>query len=114
MIDCAGTSSALAEAVRLCRPRGKLLLLGSYWEGMELPGFELCLKEVQIIPSSMYGMSERVRDIDVAASLLAERPELPGLLITHRFPLDAAVEAFEKAHDRVGGVIKVVLEPGAG
>ncbi|MFP6656021.1 MAG: alcohol dehydrogenase catalytic domain-containing protein [Myxococcota bacterium] len=114
VIDCAGTSTALAEAIRLCRPRGKLLLLGSYWEGMELPGFELCLKEVQIIPSSMYGMSAMVRDIDVAASLLAERPELPDLLITHRFPLDAAVEAFEKAHDRVGGVIKVVLEPGAG
>ena len=50
-------------------------------------------------------------DIDLAAELLAMRPELPGLLISHRYPLDAAVEAFRVANDRKAGAIKVVLEP---
>ena len=49
--------------------------------------------------------------MDVAAALLAARPEIARSLITHRFPLDAAVEAFRVAGDRQAGAIKVVLEP---
>jgi len=36
--------------------------------------------------------------------------ELPGAVITHRFPLDAPAEAFAAAA-RSSGAIKVVLEP---
>jgi threonine dehydrogenase-like Zn-dependent dehydrogenase len=32
-------------------------------------------------------------------------------MISHRFPLDAATEAFATAADRAAGAIKVVLEP---
>jgi threonine dehydrogenase-like Zn-dependent dehydrogenase len=52
-----------------------------------------------------------VRDIDAAAALLAATPELPRAIITHRFPLAAAAEAFAAAADRKTGAIKVVLEP---
>jgi len=52
-----------------------------------------------------------VRDVDVAAQLMAQRPELPSILITHRLPLDAAAEAFAIAANRKSGAIKVVLEP---
>jgi threonine dehydrogenase-like Zn-dependent dehydrogenase len=59
----------------------------------------------------MYGRSGPSRDVDVAATILGQRPELPEIVITHRFPLDAAVEAFRVAADRSAGAIKVVLEP---
>ena len=59
----------------------------------------------------MYGRSESGRDIDAAARLLAARPELGELLISHRFPLEAAAQAFRAARDRAAGAIKVVLEP---
>jgi threonine dehydrogenase-like Zn-dependent dehydrogenase len=51
-----------------------------------------------------------MRDIDAAAALLAATPELPRAIITHRFPLEAAAEAFATAADRRSGAIKVVLE----
>jgi threonine dehydrogenase-like Zn-dependent dehydrogenase len=58
----------------------------------------------------MYGRSNLTRDVDIAASILALRPELGAAVITHRFPLDAATEAFATARDRAAGAIKVVLE----
>jgi threonine dehydrogenase-like Zn-dependent dehydrogenase len=111
VVDAAGTRSALESAVGLCRPGGSLLLVASYWEGLELPGLLLCMKEVRVVPASMYGRRGVARDIDVAAATLAARPEISETLITHRFPLDAAVEAFRTAADRKSGAIKVVLEP---
>jgi threonine dehydrogenase-like Zn-dependent dehydrogenase len=44
--------------------------------------------------------------------MLARRPVLSEL-ITHRFPLERATEAFRVAADRKMGSIKVVLEPHA-
>lgn len=49
--------------------------------------------------------------MEAAASVLAAVPEMPDAVITHRFPLDAAEEAFATANNRAAGAIKVVLEP---
>ena len=111
VVDAAGTSSALARCLELAKPGGTLLLLASYWEGMDMPGFALCQKEVRVVPSMMYGRRSIGRDIDIAASVLAANPAIASTLITHRFPLDAVVEAFEMAAARSRGAIKVVLEP---
>lgn len=111
VLECAGTSEALAQAARLCKPGATILLLATYWDGVNLPAFEVSMKELRVIGSFMYGRRSLVRDVDVAAQLLAQRPELPGILITHRLPLEAAVQAFEIAANRREGAIKVVLEP---
>lgn len=111
VVDAAGTDSALERATHVARPRGTLLLLATYWEGMAMPALALCMKELSVIPSSMYGRQDGLRDFDQAVRMLATTPELRSL-ITHRFPLDAAVDAFEQARQRNSGAIKVVLESG--
>jgi threonine dehydrogenase-like Zn-dependent dehydrogenase len=112
VIEAAGTASALADAARRCRPGGTIVLLASYWDGtVEMPGLEVCMKEISMVPAVMYNRSGPSRDIDVAAAMLASRPEVADAIITHRFPLDAAAEAFATAADRAAGAIKVVLEP---
>ncbi len=111
VIDCAGTASALKEACELTRPGGSLLLLASYWDGFEPPGMTLCMKEIRVVPSFMYGRDGGERDVEVAAALLASRPEIAETLITHRLPLDAAPDAFALARNRASGAIKVVLSP---
>ena len=112
VVDAAGTADALARAVELAVPGGTLLLVATYWDGFELPGIALCMKEVNVVPASMYGREGSSRDVDVAAGILARRPEIASALIRHRFPLEAAPEAFDVAADRRSGAIKVVLEPG--
>lgn len=111
VIEAAGSQSALDRAVELCRPGGRIVLLGTYWEGLRLPAQAIAMKEIDLLPSSMYARSGPSRDFDVAAAILAQRPEIGPAVITHRFPLDAAAEAFAVASDRSAGAIKVVLEP---
>ncbi|MCP3985897.1 MAG: alcohol dehydrogenase catalytic domain-containing protein [bacterium] len=112
VVEAAGTESATTAAVEACRPGGTVALVASYWDGrLNFPAFAMCLKEIRIVPASLYCAHGAMRDIDVAAGLLARHPEVSELLITHRFPLDAAPEAFETAGQRATGAIKVVLEP---
>ena len=111
VLEAAGSESALAVAAARARAGGRIGVLGSYWQPVALPGFALCMGEISLIPASLYGRAGRVRDIEVAAQVLAQNSEIARTLITHRFPLDAAPEAFATAAKRDAGAIKVVLEP---
>jgi len=111
VVECTGAKSTMKQAVDLCRPGGKVLLLGTYWEGTSLPHMALMLKEITVVSSYMYSASGAVRDFDVAATILSRHTEIARALITHRFPLAEAKKAFAVARDRKSGAIKVVLEP---
>ncbi len=110
-IDCAGGASGVKDACEWLRPNGKLLLLSASWEEIRLPGLIVAAKEPEIISSTMYGMNGVVRDIDNSAVLLGLNPLIADTIITHRFPLEAATDAFAMARDRSAGAIKVILEP---
>jgi len=45
-----------------------------------------------------------------AAAMLADDPDIARAVITHRFPLEDAVEALRVAADRSAGAIRVVLD----
>ena len=111
VIDAAGTTESLQQCIDLAKPGARMILLATYWGGLQMPGFELCMKEVTVIPAAQYNRLGPSRDVDVAANILATNPRIAQALITHRFPLDAAGEAFAIAADRKAGAIKVVLEP---
>ena len=111
VFDCAGTPSATAAACEALRPNGRLLMLASSWGNLEFPGLTVAAKELDIVVSTMYGRSGTTRDVDAAAAILGTREEVADALITHRFPLSKAPEAFEKSRDRKGGAIKIALEP---
>lgn len=110
VLDAVGSPFSLGEAVRRVRPGGRVILVGSYWDGSEFPAMEICLSEIDLIPASMYDRSAP-RVFEEAARLVATTPDLANTLITHRFPLEAAPEAFAAAADRKAGSIRVVFEP---
>ncbi len=110
VIEAAGTQSALDLAIERIRPGGAVGLAATYASGVAL-GIEVSLKEVNLVPAFTYGRHDGRREFDGAAAVLARSPELAGVLITHRFPLADAAEAFRVASDRAAGAIKVVLEP---
>ncbi len=112
IFDAVGTDTSLADSIRLCRPAGRVGLVGSLWHPASID-VGLCVKEIELIPAMGYCSTTGVRDADRAAKLLATEPAIAKALITHRFPLDSAAEAFQVARDRSAGSIKVVLDPHA-
>lgn len=111
VIEAAGTASAFAQAADLARTRGTVAILGTYWDELTVAAMPLSLKELDVVGCLAYGHHGGSREVETAAGLLARRPELAGALVTHRFGLDEAPEAFRVAGDRAAGAIKVVLEP---
>ncbi len=111
VVECAGTEKAVNRAIKVCRPKGKILILGTHWNGLLLQQIPAMMKEITIISSFVSGSNGAVRDCDIAAMLLSRHPEIARALITHRFPLAEGKQAFAVARDRKAGAIKVVLEP---
>jgi len=110
VIDAAGTESSLAAAIGAIRPAGTIVVPGIYWGDITVPGMALCLKEAQLRVALYYGYHNGERETDVAAQLLADLPDLPAALISHRFELDQAADAFTAAAARSSGAIKVVVD----
>jgi len=110
VVEAAGTSSALVQAVSLCEKGGSVAIPATYWNPIQLPGMEMGMREVSLVPSITYGYTKGSRDFEIAAKILAKTPEFSRALITHRFPLDAAAEAFAVARTRSEGAIKVALD----
>jgi threonine dehydrogenase-like Zn-dependent dehydrogenase len=110
VLDAAGTQSSLDTATRLVRPGGTVGVLSTFWSPVAI-GLGLLMKEVTVVPAFTYGHHEGRHEFDDAAELLARTPELAATLVTHRFDLADAAEAFRVAADRASGAIKVVLVP---
>jgi threonine dehydrogenase-like Zn-dependent dehydrogenase len=114
VIETGGTELALHRAVELARPGGTVVILGTYDDGTAWPFQPAFLHEVALRPSLGYCGHQGRREFADAADLLADRPELAAMLVTHRFPIEDAAEAYRVAQDRTRGVFRVVVEPGSG
>ena len=111
VIEAAGTETSLARALQLVRPEGTVVILGVFAPTTPFPYIDALLKEARVLSSICYCRYEGGRDFDDAANLLARDPEIINTVISHRFPLDDATEAFRVASDKKSGAIRVVVEP---
>jgi threonine dehydrogenase-like Zn-dependent dehydrogenase len=110
-IDTAGSPAALARCAGLARPGGRVVVLAVYFETAAFPGPTSLVKELSYINAIAYDHRDGRREFADAAAMLADQPEIAATVITHRFPLADAAEAFRVAADRSAGAIKVVLHP---
>jgi 2-desacetyl-2-hydroxyethyl bacteriochlorophyllide A dehydrogenase len=111
VVEAAGTPESLARAVELVAPRGTVVVLGVHMGPVQVDWMPLFHREASLLPSMGYCRHDGVREMEVAAQMLADEPEIARALITHRFPLADAAEAFRVAGDKAAGAIRVVIEP---
>lgn len=130
VIEADGSEDAIHRAAEWCRPGGTLALVAGYYAPKTWNFTTAFVKELAVRFVAFYGTSpvhegenvhghgrshghghaQSPRDVDAAAALLAREPEIGQVLNTHRFPLDAAAEAFAFAASDSES-LKVVLEP---
>jgi 2-desacetyl-2-hydroxyethyl bacteriochlorophyllide A dehydrogenase len=111
VVEAAGTTASLDRAIELVAPRGTIVVPGVHLGTVELNWMPLFHREARVIPSLGYCGHEDGRELEDAAAMVADDPEIALALITHRFPIEDAAEAFRVAGDRSSGAIRVVIEP---
>jgi 2-desacetyl-2-hydroxyethyl bacteriochlorophyllide A dehydrogenase len=111
VIEAAGSAESLGRCIELVAPGGTISVLGVHLAPIQVEWMKLFHREGRLVPSIGYRTDHDGREIANAAQMLADDPEIPRALITHRFPLADATEAFRVAADRASGAIRVVLEP---
>ncbi len=94
LFECSGVSAALAAAVPALRPGSIIMQLGLGGD-MTLPLQAMTAKEIELRGSFRFHS-----EFFTAVALMQRRTLDVRPLITHTFPLESAVEAFEMASDR--------------
>lgn len=99
-------------AIDLCRKHGTMLLFGvPDEEHYPLPVWTLLRQNLNVIGSVHPNVQ---RDLPLALDMICQGRIDVAPLITHRFPLEKAQEAFTLAVDRIDNPIKVLLSTKAG
>lgn len=112
IIDAAATTASINDALSWVRPTGKIVMVGTPWDGLTL-NMRLAMTETTLIPSMTYGGTGADHEFTQATALLNTEPAIASTPISHRYPLDAAAEAFDTAARRSAGAIRVAFETDA-
>jgi threonine dehydrogenase-like Zn-dependent dehydrogenase len=105
VFDTTGDKEAQKLGLRLLDPGGRLVLMAGVAKGLGLSPRDLAGERVIMTCSN-----HQYRDFPAAFELLAQRRVDVRPMITHRFPLEQAPEAFAVAADKINtGALKVIL-----
>lgn len=91
-IECVGIEATYRQALLSLRKRGSLACLGNLDEEIRLPLHPLIYRELTILGSTGFSWSN-----DPALEMIATRQVDVGAIISHRFRLDSAQTAYERA-----------------
>jgi threonine dehydrogenase-like Zn-dependent dehydrogenase len=108
-IEALGLQSTFENALRVLKPGGTLSSLGVYSGDITIPldAFSAGLGDHRIITSLCPGGKERMRRL--MQVIETERLDL-GPMVTHRYPLEQIVEAYDLFSHQRDDVLKVALE----
>jgi len=95
LFECSGAAPALRSGIAALRPRGIIVQLGLGGD-MELPMMQITAKELDLRGSFRFHEEFAVAVAKMRSGAINLKP-----LISHSFPLDSAIEAFETAGDRL-------------
>ncbi|KAI3377950.1 hypothetical protein L3Q82_009077, partial [Scortum barcoo] len=102
-IECSGVESSIQTAIYATRSGGVVVLVGLGSEMATIPLINAAVREVDI-----RGVFRYCNTWPMAIAMLASGKVNVKPLVTHRFPLEQAVQAFETTRQGLG--IKVMLK----
>ncbi|MCE0733099.1 NAD(P)-dependent alcohol dehydrogenase [Halomonas sp. G15] len=108
-IEALGLQQTFEQALRVIKPGGTLSSLGVYSENLSIPLDAFCagLGDHRIVTSLCPGGKERMRRLMQVID--SGRLDL-GPMVTHRYPLEKIVDAYDLFSHQRDGVLKIALE----
>ena len=110
VMECSGVPIALQQAIEMTRTGGRIVLVGLFEEDVSLNINRIVHKQLSLISSFNKGQKPVGQEIMEAIKLLASGKVNAKLLISHQFPLDSIMEAFE-VQTNPEQSIKVIINP---
>jgi threonine dehydrogenase-like Zn-dependent dehydrogenase len=104
-----GHADTFGLSCDLARRRGLVVVLGIFPDRIPTDLLKPVDRELWSVFPCCYGTIDGRADFDVAIDLIASGQAPVERLVTHRFPLEAAPEAFRTAAEKSTGSIKVHL-----
>lgn len=102
VVEATGSPTGWEQALKLVKPRGKLVLKSTFHGQVAFNPAPLVVDEITVIGS-------RCGRFEPALSLLQAKKVHPTRLVQHTLPLDQALQAFDLAQQPGG--LKVLLQP---
>jgi len=106
VFECCGQQTAFNQAVELCKPMGRLVIVGI----PETDHISFAVHDARRKGLSFVNVRRQNECIDPIIDLIREGMIKPDFMITHRFSMDQAVRAFELLAGYRDGVIKAVVD----
>jgi len=107
VVEATGVPAVVEQAIDVVASSGTVVVVGLSRQSVSVPMVELTRKELTIV-----GSRNNMGRFGDAVRLVQRQPDRAGLLISHRFPFERAVEAFALAHDQPRSTEKVIIEMG--
>ncbi|XP_020029095.1 sorbitol dehydrogenase [Castor canadensis] len=105
-IECTGVESSVQTGIYATASGGTLVIVGMGSEMISIPLVHAAAREVDI-----KGVFRYCNTWPMAISMLASKTMNVKPLVTHRFPLEKAVEAFETSKKGVGLKVMIKCDP---
>lgn len=106
-VECSGAAASVAACVAVVRPGGVVVVVGMGAPVVGVPLVDAGVKEVDL-----RGVFRYAHTYAEAATLVGEGRLSLRRLVTHRYGLADAAQAFETVRQGRDGVIKVVIDCG--
>lgn len=107
VVECTGQAGPAAEAMEIVRKNGRISYNGIYHEPVTLQLDKIVQWNLLITGPKAEGML----NLERAIPLMADGRMNLKPLITHKYRLDEINKGFETFTGRVGGAIKVIIQP---
>ena len=104
--DAVCTQQSLDTCIAATQSQGSVVEFGMIWDTITLTN-AMMLREVSIIPSIFYSHDHSHNDFVTAIDVLTRNTHIATSVVSHRFQLPDAKNAFDIADSRSSGAIKV-------
>ena len=110
VIECSGAPTAFRQAIEMTRTSGHVVLVGLYEHEISFDVNRIIHKQLKLISSFNPGRRPPAAEIVDCMDLIASGKVKGKPLISHEFPLDEIMPAFE-TQTKAGESVKVIVKP---